>query len=333
MSIMNGINKGADVLNTYLSTKKERIGKGLINAVLLFIIFAVFGCFDFLTLTFTIENILTLEFWATIISKTIAGVCAFNIGINIAWELEIKKNELLIDLKTEYNRLVKFIDDKTFEYYVINVFNKKEKKAAWIDKVNRKIYILNKFSKHKDQILYNTDSPEKETNKYCIKRKELETIKTDEYIDKNIDGLPVRYNEVDPILFRLEIDSKITVRGAKVQGNATIARSKMTSSVALGMVLISMFMTSLALQANKEMFEDKVVAFWNYFLRCCEDVGVVLWQAFRGILKTRKIIDSEFIQPYAGRIRVLNDYINWCNENNIETSKAYKIMKEMEATE
>lgn len=46
----------------YATSNKEKLGKVVIDTILLIIIFAVFGCFDFVTFTFQFSNIFTSEF-------------------------------------------------------------------------------------------------------------------------------------------------------------------------------------------------------------------------------------------------------------------------------
>ena len=43
-----------------------------------------------------------------------------------------------------------------------------------------------------------------------------------------------------------------------------------------------------------------MVAFWHYFLKACEDLFIILWQAFQGMLRTRKIVSQQYTEPYAG---------------------------------
>ena len=121
------------------ATKKEFIGKQIINTILLFIILLVFGCLDFAKLSFHFEYILNVSYWMTVLSKTIAGVCAFNIGINLMWEIELKKDKLLESSITLYNHLIKYREDD-FEYFVVHIFNPKEKIKAYISQINRRIY-------------------------------------------------------------------------------------------------------------------------------------------------------------------------------------------------
>ena len=278
--MLNPIDTTYELLS-FANSNRNRITKIVINSVLLFIIFAVFGCFDFVNFQIDISALASWKYWTSVITKTIAGSIAYNIGINLLLDKEIAKDEELHKQKNKYKQLNEKKDENLFNDYVINVFNKEEKKKAYKCKINKKIYWLNKITRNRNKLLYSSNNEEeKAKNRYCQKRKELEELKSDEYIDKNIDNIIVRYNEVDPIIFELEIDGGNTYRGVKVKGNANIGRTRLTSGVIGGMVVFSMITTSIILSPDQQQFENQVLAFWHYVLVCCEDVGVVLQQAY-----------------------------------------------------
>ena len=151
-----------------------------------------------------------------------------------------------------------------------------------------------------------------------------------EYVDKNIDSLPVRYMEVFPEVFELEIDGSVTSRGTKTKGNTTVGRVKATGSMIFGMVGFSMFVTSFGLSLDGQQFASQMEAFWHYLLKCAEDVAIILWQTSKGLLKARKIISSEITEPYVGRNKVLLEFLNWKLENGKISLEDYnKVIKEI----
>lgn len=334
MGLYDGVSRANDSLDkvsSLVSSKREFIIKQTANSILLFIILIVFGCLDFATLTFHGEYLLTASYWGTIGTKMIAAICALNIGINMMLDNEIKKSEELSRNIDTYNKLIK-LKDTDFEYFVTRVFNPKLKRRAYISDINHKIYWLNKFSRRKDRLLYSSDLPENQDKKlknlYCIKRKELEDLKSDDYINKNLDNIVVKCNEVDPAVFELEINGDQKNNGLKVTGNITVGRIKESSTIILSMLLLSMLTTSFGLTASKEEFENNMIAFWHYCLKAVEDVGVVLWQFFNGTLRARRIVSSQLTKPYAGRNAVLQDYVNWRKETNAQESPVFKELKE-----
>ena len=328
MGISDGVsrvNNSLDTISSLVSSKKEFIIKQAANTVLLFVILLVFGCLDFATLTFNGAKLLTASYWGTIGTKMVAAICALNIGINMMIENEIKKSVELDRNISEYNTLI-VLKDTDFEYFVTRVFNPELKRKAYLFYMNHKIYILNKLSRRRDRLLYSSDLPEnqekKKKNRYCRKRRELEELMTQDYINKNIDSIVVKYREVDAAIFELEINGAKKNANLQTTGNIIVGRARESSTIIMSMLMISMLTTSFALGASAEEFESQMVAFWHYCLKAMEDVGVVMWQFFNGTLRARKIVSSEFTRPYAGRNVVLREYVNWRNETNAKKSAA-----------
>lgn len=327
------INEGLDWAVGLISSKREFIIKQAANSVLLFIILLVFGCLDFATLEFHAEYLITASYWGTIGTKLIAAICAFNVGINMMLENEIKKSEELQRNKNEYERLIKF-KDTDFEYFVNHIFNVKLKIRAYVNHINFQIHRLNKFSRRRDRLLYSSELPEnqekKKKNHYCVKRAELEELKSDEYINKNIDNIIVRFKEVDPAVFELEINGAQKTKGVKTTGSITVGRIRESSTIVWSMLGLSMLTTSFGLTASKEEFANNMVAFWHYFLKALEDTGIVLWQFVNGTLRARSIVSSQLTQPYAGRNLVLKEYINWRKETGAKNSAVFEELKKEE---
>ena len=315
-------------LISYVNSNKNKISKIIINTGLLFIIFAIFGCLDFANFSVNPKLLGTWKYWTNVFTKTLGGSIAFNIGINLFFDREIEKDHELRIQADKYKRLNALKNEATFNYYVVEVFNREQKKLAYKAKINRKIYWLNKFARNKDKLLYSSNrEEEKATNKYCIRRKELEELKSDEYIEKNIDSIIVNYKRVDPIIFELEIDGRGTYHGIKVKGSVGLGRTRLTSTVVMSMVLVSMFFSSIMLSPDKEEFVSQAQAFWHYVLVCCEDVGIITFQAFRGMISARKLVSQEMTEPLVGRNYILDKYYAWVIDNEIAPSRGEQIAK------
>ena len=315
-------------LTSYAMSNRNKISKIIINSALLFIIFAIFGCFDFVNFAIDITAIQSWKYWTSVITKTTAGSIAFNIGLNLLFDKEVEHDNELAKQRAKYLNLNEKKEELLFNTYVEDVFNREQKKKAYKSYITKKIYRLNRFSTNKSKLLYSNGSEElKAKNKYCVKRSELERLKSDEYIDKNIDSIIVKYNKIDPIVFELEIDGKGTYKGIKVKGNVNVGRTRLTSSVIMGMVIFSMITTSIALAPDQQEFESQMLRFWHYVLVCCEDVGVILWQTFRGMLGARKLVSQELTEPLVGRNYVLDSYFKWVVDNDKIPSRGEQIAK------
>lgn len=342
MSAIDSYNKGLDTLNmgisrfnSLLSTNKAKTSRIITTIVLSLLILGLFGCFNFITWTFDFSKIITLEYWTNVSTKVGIAICSFNIGINFNWHYVIERS---IDLKENielYDILIKQKDDDNFDYYVNHIFNIHLKRRAYINKINRKIHRLNKFAKDRDIELYSKKIPlgvkdydtlvkdleaNRSVNKYCIRRKQLEYLKSEEYINENIDSLGVKYSRVDAQLFNLEIDSKPKQNNFVVGGNVGFGRAKASSHIVLPMVLISMFTASLLISINQQEFIDQLHAVLFFLCSFLIDVGMVVWNIFRGTRSVSAIISEQLTIPYANRNTVLKKYIAWKEENSIQTS-------------
>ena len=70
----------------YANANRNKISKIIINAILLVIIFAIFGCFDFVNFTIDITLLANWKYWTKVFSKTLGGSIVFNIGINLLFD-------------------------------------------------------------------------------------------------------------------------------------------------------------------------------------------------------------------------------------------------------
>jgi len=83
-----------DIFSSLISSKKEYLGKQALNLLLLTVILIVTGCMDFMHPALHLERVFNISFWSAIISKLIAGICAYNIGVNLLWDITIKRDTI-----------------------------------------------------------------------------------------------------------------------------------------------------------------------------------------------------------------------------------------------
>ena len=326
--------KYGDAVNTVtdlISSKKEFIFKQTINIVLVFVIMFVFGCFDFMHATFHWEYLADQDYWVSVTMKTIGDVCAFNIGINLLIDDAIKRNKVLARLKEIYENLNKY-REKDFDGYVDNIYNKEQRIEAYKNQIDFHIRALNKVSRAKDRILYSSDDPNKQeikkTNKYCIHRARLEELKSDEFIEKNYENLSVYYKNVDPAVFGVELDGSQKIKQNKVTGSIVKGQVKASATTILSVMTVSMFFGSIMLQPDTQELEEGVIAAMNWVLRAVADIGVILWQLFRGTFTAPKIVSSQLTVPCGERVKILKSYFAWRQENGKSVPEYYtKLIK------
>lgn len=316
MGLYEGVNTANQLLDKYVSivsSKKEFLFRQALNIVLVFAILLVFGCLDFATLKFHFEFLGNWDFWSAIILKTVASILAFNLGINFILDAEIKRDGNLQENIRKYD-ILNAHKTKDFEYYVTKIYNVENKVRAYISAINRKIFLLNRFSRRRDRLLYSSELATQEAknkNLYCRVRAELEALKSDDYIQKNINSINVRSVEVDPSIFELEIDGSQKVKRNRVRGSIATGRVRASSTIVLSTLTITSFLTALGLEFDREEFETMTAKALHYILKIATDVGVIVWQLSHGLIKTRSIVSAQLTTPFANRNAVLVGYYQW----------------------
>ena len=338
------LNQTTGRFESLFSANKEKLFRTFTNVILTVVVLAVFGCFDFVKMEWDWTQLMTYAYWTKVTSKTIAAVCCFNIGINFNWEAALSVfYELKESIKT-YESLIKDKDDEHFEYYVNQIYNLESKRKAWINKINRDIYRLDRWAKNSDKLLYTSKIPvgvpdyetkieelenRKANNKYCIRRSELETLKSEAYINENIGSITVKYSKVNPAAFEMGIDGKVHDEDNKVTGNVNLGKAKATANVIWGVVLVTCITTAIAVSYDKQEFMNNMQAFWYYLMSTMVDIGIVAWNLFRGTMACKSIIEEQIHKPYVNRNKVLKAFIAWKLDNNIQPSKSFLHIQEL----
>ena len=333
---LNKIGEASENVKELVSSKKETIIKQIANVILLLVILLVFGCFDFLHLTFHWEYLLDSNFWVSVSVKAVADICAYNIGINVILDEIIRRNTTLCKLKEIYDNLNKY-KENDFEDF-INEYNRECKIRQYKNEINFKIYKLNKKAKHCDKILYSSSKEEdidlKKHNKYCIARSELEAIKTDKFIELNIDNLEVKYVDIDPAVFDLEINGSQKIEQNKITGSLNKGRAIASLTTLASVIAGPIIINSFKLDPNQQEFEDGVVAGVNYALKMASDIGILFWQFLRGILSTHKIVSQQLTIPLEERVKILKKYYLNRKANNKKVPQCYEdLFKEVKYVE
>ena len=333
---VNGLQKIADIGTTageLAASKKTFITKSIINGVLLVVILIVFGCFDWMNFKFHFDYLADPNFWGKTTMKVVSAICAYNIGINFIVDEVIRKNKNLGTAKFRYE-VLNASKQRDFEYYIHHVYNPSEKKKVYINQINRKIHLLNRFSRRKDRILYVSTLEEKQplklTNRYCIKRKELEYLKSDEYIEKNIENLNVRYKDIDHTIFELEINGKTKIKQNAVSGSVAKGQAISSGTGILSIVGATMFISSFSVAPNQEEFVEGTVAAVNTVVKMCSDIFVIIWQFFRGILSATNIVSQQLTTPYVTRVEILKSYYKWRQEKGETVPQFYLTLYKMD---
>jgi len=317
---------------SWLVDHKKRLLVNISSILMLIGICGVLGAFDFMSMSFVLERLLNIRYWSHIIARVVCLICALNLGINVFQVNAEEKNLLLQRDAIRYDKLIAYKEQNSFEYYITLQFSIQEKKKAWISKINKKIYTLGKFFRDTEKMLWSVpqeklDSSAKLAKKkakslYCKKRAIYEEMKTDEWLDKNIDALRVHsFRAIDPSIFDLSINGKEKYSGFKLTSHSAIARGQKTITSILWMLMFSMLITIIGLDINEALIAQGVIGWISATVNAVMDVLFVLWQFYRGAKYTAKLVEEEQHRPYIDRIRILISYFT-SNKSPVENFSA-----------
>lgn len=299
---------------------KTAIIKNVIAVLIMIAIFAFEGCFNFATLTWDITLLGDSAYWVRIATKIFLLISIKAMCFLTFMDIARRTN---IDLGTQINlnkKLMK-LKGQDFPDYIENVKNREIKIEAYKKKINAQIKKLESKAKAIDRALYFTKDEKKfelrDKNTYCIKRKDLEYKKSDEYIEANYEYLDVTgYAHIDPAVF----DMPVSVQNEKNKYQMT-ARTKSAIAIIFSTSIVSLVITQSIWNATGfDQLEDynALIIFMNILI----DLVFMVMQAFMGIRQAFTTIDSQEVLPYANRNRTLQEYIYWKEpgkQDNIKT--------------
>lgn len=298
---------------------RTNIIKNTLSTILLILIFAVEGCFNFLTFEFNISLLFTIGFWVKIGVKilllNLVKIWVMSIFINVART----KNKDLLYNKSVNERLLQS-KDNDFPYWVENIENKDIRIAFYKTLINKKLFKLEKRASVKDRMLYYSDKETlKEVNKYCVKKQQLEYLLSDKYIEENVNYLNFsKCPKIDAAIF----DCPVTNENINIKYQFS---AKTKSAIFASLLVAScMFFLIQTIWNSVELFrndESLLVVVASLIM----DAVFLLWQGLTGINTAFNIVESQEVLPYVNRNRVLEKYLYYKNQDKIEATKKYLI--------
>jgi len=156
------------------------------------------GLVSFITAGFDFAWLLSSSFLFDIGITALANLIVMVSTTFMRVDEEEEHNPKIVELSkaidTMYN---KYVDDKTFTEYLYKYVNKPAKIQAWKDKVGTLLLKVDQKVSYRDLAIYNgSDELAKKNNKYCRIHSKYALWLSDDYINKNIDRLTVKYEYI-----------------------------------------------------------------------------------------------------------------------------------------
>lgn len=288
-----------------IRNNRESIIKNIFAYTLFILVFAVEGCFNFAESSFEIKRLLDISLWSRIALKVILLVL-IRLGANLMFLDNARaKNIDLFNAKTINERYMK-LKSNDFPKYITTVENVEIKVAAWKRKISKKLAKLENKAKISDKTLYYKEGIDSNYNKYCIKRRELEKLLSDEWIESNYHLIAVKCVQINPAVF----DLPIGVDNSNKQYQLT---SKTKSSIFVGILLSSIMMIMGQTLVNATVFNYKDVTALEIFIGLMTDFVFIITQFFTGLFGAYSTIRNHEVLPYVNRNRILRKYLFWKN--------------------
>ena len=290
---------------------------------------------DWVNMGFSLSKITTKAYWNNVILQTVMYSCALVLGNLLKLEKLELKNKAYDDLLSTYRKEKLPIKDEHFTTYIMDVLNPSIKKEFLKKKYENKLARLEKYSFDSFQLCFNkaVNAPDfrefvkKEVKNpfkkiYCYRRRNLEEIRNDEYINAHYQSMFVRYPKVNPYSFTYYLSIKMNDR-TKYQTENKAARDMsiklsrklvyaVLSSTIIGLLVINPDANQLLEQTN-----GWIALMIQYIVR----VGMITANFIMGIYNAKTIFNDNYLRPINNRIRMLEEYQDFKIKNKWQSKK------------
>lgn len=261
----------------------------------------IIGLADFFTAGCNPEVFTDPNYWFALLACALANYMMTVYTAIEKIDTSIEKNPNVKAKKEEVTKSVVENIDTDFDDYLSDE-NRERKIKAWKNKISNKIARLDEFTKDKNREVYwyGTDE-QKAKNRYCRKRRNLLRKLSDEYINKNIYFLRVKYTK----LRRYEV-----THGCKQKGDQYKITTKKNLKVARDNLPRVMRSLSLILMVSSFAFGPKeftIVVLFQFLVK----LGSLFVAIYNGISYGNNYIEDTLMPDYQYRIDIIIKYMNW----------------------
>lgn len=284
---------------------------------------------DWVNMGFSLAKISTKEYWNNVILQSVMYSCALVLGNLLKLEKLELKNKAYDDLLSTYRNDKLTLKDEHFVKYIMDVLNPSIKKEFLKKKYETKLSRLEKHSLDSFQLCYNMACESEDFDEYvnsfihnpfkkfyCKRRKTLEKLRDDKYIEAHYTSMFVRYPKVNPYSFTYYLNIKMSDK-TKYQTENKTARDmsvklsrKLVYSV-LGATILGLFFVYPDANELLEQANGWVAVMIAYIVR----VGMIIANFIMGVYNAKTIFNDNFLRPISNRIRMLDEYQDYKTKN------------------
>ncbi len=280
--------------------EKTSLAEYLPSVCLTIVLVILSGLGTIVQYSFDFKNIVWSTFIVSLSLRLVTIFSAKYVGSNLFYNKEMH-SENVVKIKTELSDVGKDIDKSDLDKYV-NTYNFESKKKAYKTKIRSKIakreQKVNKL-KFKNELLYKKRR-EKLISRHNKKIEELKAISSDEYVEKNIRYIKVKYKKVRPCYF-FSFTENNSVKDRYYNVNV----STETSKEIIKSLPLTIFITIL----GSTMVFSATTGTLN-LLSFFYDLTMIMFNFVLGWFVVGKKVLSATISAYINRIIFLKEYKN-----------------------
>ncbi len=303
---------------------KNKLYKGLqVGVIVTIILIAFIGVFITKAMSnidadisiFSVENLMRVLGDVSFYSSSIATALFLNacyFGAYTIRRSSLFEAEEFNVVLTRYNDRLK-LKPRAFNEYV-RYNNLTEKKERYIETQNDLLDDL----KNKEASFTNEQMDSKKYKKIVDKIKRVEDSLTEEFINKNITHIKVKYSMINAKNFRQNAYGRV-IDDRKDASNEARELSKSAIGKTLSMLITSMLFIGLVVNAAFTFTLDgQFIALITFNILTC------LIQITFGCHRANSLFNTEIIQPLENKTNILEDSVVWANKNgnNDETFRS-----------
>lgn len=201
------------------------------------------------------KNIATSQFIFTLVTVNIANMIALTSTARLIINRGRLEDKDVLDKDKKLKDTININVDSSFDNYLITV-NKDRKILAWKTKISDKITRLESRARQKDIELFNFGTEqEKIKNRYCSKRRRLLVKLEDDYINKNLPYLKVKYIK----LRRYEITTGTTQKGEDYQITTNTSNKIFKDNIPKFLITFSIILLFVSIPLTFSEWKEEII--------------------------------------------------------------------------